>query len=90
MAKKKVGTEATVEPGKDAAPESILVKAAKGIGQAAGEIAKTVGLAPRAKRKKKILKLAAKNKSRLPRRQKKAAKKAAKRTGSTADVAGSA
>jgi hypothetical protein len=89
MAKKKVGTEATVEPGKDAAPESISVKAAKGIGQALGKIAKTVGLAQPAKRKK-ILKLAAKNKSRLPRRQKKAAKKAAKRTGSTSDVAGSA
>ncbi|HWC96378.1 MAG TPA: hypothetical protein VG456_06510 [Candidatus Sulfopaludibacter sp.] len=69
MARKKAETE-----------ESIVVTAAKAIGSAAGKIAAAAGVtgpelkAPAVKRGK----LAPKNKSRLPRKQKKAQKKAAK------------
>jgi hypothetical protein len=60
--------------------KSVLVEAAEAIGAATGKIAALAGAtadkapAPKAVRKPK---LAAKNKSRLPRRQKKAEKKAA-------------
>ena len=57
-------------------PDSPLISAAKTIGATAGKVATAVGIAtPPAK--PKVPKLAKKNKSRLPRRQKKAAKKAA-------------
>ena len=59
--------------------ESGLVSAAKAIGEAAGKIAALAGVTaePRIPAiSKKIPKLAKKNKSRLPRRQKKALKKA--------------
>ena len=60
--------------------ESGLVSAAKVVGEAAGKIAALVGVAEPAAPKKsmKIPKLAKKNKSRLPRRQKKALQKAGK------------
>jgi hypothetical protein len=63
------------------APESILVTAAKGLGAAAGKVAAAVGVkaeTPPKPAKVKIPKLAPKNKSRLPRKEKKALKKAAK------------
>jgi hypothetical protein len=56
--------------------EPILVTAAKAIGKTAGKIAAAVGVHEPAK-SQKIAKLPKKNKSRLPRRQKKAQKKAA-------------
>lgn len=61
-------------------PDGALVAAAKTIGSAAGKVAAAVGIATPAKQtaKVKVPKLAAKNKTRLPRRQKKAAKKAVK------------
>ena len=67
MAKKKEAQES---------PDGALVAAAKTIGAAAGTLAAAVGVtAP----KPKVPKLVKKNKTRLPRRQKKAAaKKAAK------------
>jgi hypothetical protein len=77
MATKKKTIDAPAEPAKEAAPEGVLVKAAKTIGEVAGKIATAVGIAPPAK--PKAPKLVKKNKSRLPRRQKKVAKKAAKR-----------
>jgi hypothetical protein len=57
-------------------PESVLVAAAKSIGTAAGTIAAAVGITP-SPQKVKVPKLADREKRRLPRRQKKAAKKAA-------------
>ena len=74
MSKKKEATESPAEPAKET--KGVLVKAAKTIGETAGKIAAAVGVAQPAK-KKKTPKLAKKAKSRLPRRQKKAAKKAA-------------
>jgi hypothetical protein len=69
MAKKKEAQEQ---------PEGALVEAAKSIGEAAGKIAVAVGVTPSTPpAKPKIPKLAKKNKSRLPRRQKKAAQKVA-------------
>lgn len=68
MAKAKGKTEAS--------DEGVLVKAAKTIGTAAGKLASAAGVKPPERRK--TAKLAKKNKSRLPRRQKKAARKAAK------------
>jgi hypothetical protein len=58
--------------------ESGLVSAAKAVGEAAGKIAALVGVAEPGPPKKsmKIPKLAKKNKSRLPRREKKALQKA--------------
>ncbi|HEX3879601.1 MAG TPA: hypothetical protein VHW24_21610 [Bryobacteraceae bacterium] len=71
MAKKKAET---------GSEDSVLEAAAKVIGKTAGKIAATVGIATPAKPKStKIPKLAKKNKHRLPRRQKKAAKKAEQR-----------
>jgi hypothetical protein len=61
---------------KEEAPEGALVGVAKTIGEAAGKIAMAVGAVKPARRR--IPKLAKKNKSRLPRKQKKAAQKAAK------------
>ena len=62
--------------------DGVLVKAAKTIGTAAGKIAAAVGVAPPATparpAKTKLAKLAKSNKTRLPRRQKKAVRKAAK------------
>ena len=70
MAKKKTTEEA---------PEGILETAAKTLGTAAGKIAAAVGVkAPTPPAKPKVPKLASKNKSRLPRKQKKALKKAEK------------
>jgi hypothetical protein len=57
-------------------PESALVSVAKTIGTAAGDLAAAVGVTPPNK-SVKTPKLAKKNKSRLPRRQKKAIRKAA-------------
>jgi hypothetical protein len=67
--------------------EGVLVAAAKKIGKAAGKIAAAVEAAPAEAppvehpqtKSVKIPKLAKKNKSRLPRREKKAQKKAAER-----------
>lgn len=56
-------------------PDGVLVAAAKSIGTAAGTIAAAVGIG--APQKMKVPKLANRNKSRLPRRQKKMAQKAA-------------
>lgn len=58
--------------------ETVLVAAAKKIGETAGKIAALAGATaePKVSLKVKIPKLAKKNKSRLPRRQKKAQKKA--------------
>lgn len=73
MAKKKTTPEAPAE-------DSALVAAAKTIGTAAGKVAAAVGATsePQEPRKStKIPKLKKKNKSRLPRKQKKAQKKAA-------------
>jgi hypothetical protein len=67
MAKKKETQESS---------DGVLVTAAKTIGAAAGTIAAAVGVTTPAKMK--VPKLVKKNKSRLPRKQKKAAKKAAK------------
>jgi hypothetical protein len=62
---------------KEIAPDGALVTAAKTIGATAGKIAAAVGItAP----KPNVPKLAKKNKSRLPRRQKKAARKAAEKS----------
>lgn len=62
------------------AADSVLVTAAKGIGTAAGKIAAAAGVTekPATPPKPKVPKLAPKNKSRLPRRQKKAQAKKAK------------
>ena len=68
-------------PKKTAAPpeasdESILVTAAKAIGTAAGKVARLAGASPA--QSKKIPKLVKKSKARLPRKEKKAAKKSSK------------
>jgi hypothetical protein len=63
-------------------PEGVLVAAAKSIGAAAGTIAAAVGIT--AQRQPKVRKLVNKNKSRLPRRQKKTAKTVATRAKRTA------
>jgi hypothetical protein len=65
MAKKKEAAEGQAE--------GALVQAAKKIGETAGKIATAIGVAKPAK--PKVQKLAKKNKSRLPRKQKKAARK---------------
>ena len=61
------------------AEDSVLIDAAKTIGTAAGKIAALVGVdaPPRKPSAPKVPKLKKKNKSRLPRREKKALKKAA-------------
>jgi len=76
MPKKKDPTQESAEgaPQKETAPEGALVKTAKSVGEAAGKIAVAIGIAKPAK--PRVMKLAKKNKSRLPRRQKKAANKA--------------
>ena len=56
-------------------PERVLVTPAKTIGSAAGKIASAVGVTPPTK-SVKVPKLAKKNKVRLPRREKKAIRKA--------------
>jgi len=63
---------------KKEAAESAVVDVAKAIGDAAGKIAAAVGVTPPQPRvaKAKIGKLPKKNKTRLPRRQKKAQQKA--------------
>jgi len=67
MAKKKTEDLAAPE-------ESTIVAAAKAVGAAAGKVAHAAGIsAPAAPAKPKIPKLAPKNKSRLPRREKKKA-----------------
>jgi len=60
---------------KETEAAGVLVAAAKTVGATAGTIAKVVGVA-----KPKTPKLASTNKSRLPRRQKKAAQKALKKS----------
>jgi hypothetical protein len=57
--------------------ESALVSTAKAIGSAAGKVAAMAGVKPSTPPKPKKLKLAPKNKARVPRRVKKAQKKAA-------------
>jgi hypothetical protein len=68
-------------PKKPDAQTDILTSTAKAIGSAAGKIATLTGIAhpppPAEKKSAKSAKLAKTNKSRLPRRQKKAARKAA-------------
>ena len=71
--KKPKGKKKPVEPETE---EGVLATAAKAIGTAAGKIAALAGVAP-SPPKLKIPKLQKKNKSRLPRRQKKARQKAA-------------
>jgi F420-0:gamma-glutamyl ligase len=62
------------------AEDSVLVSAAKAIGKAAGEVAKLAGAEPEPRARavsQKIPKLTKKNKTKLPRREKKAAQKRA-------------
>lgn len=66
MAKKK-----TEESGQE---DGVLRRAARAVGEAAGKIATAIGVAK--PHRKRLAKLQKKNKSRLPRKQKKAAKKA--------------
>jgi hypothetical protein len=61
--------------------ESALETAAKKIGEAAGKVAAAVGVKPSTPKKEKIGKLEKKNKSRLPRKEKKAKQKAAAKLG---------
>jgi hypothetical protein len=61
---------------KEEAPEGMLVEAAKAVGTAAGKVAAAVGVT--APKRVKVPQLKKKNKSRLPRRQKKALQKADK------------
>jgi len=70
MAKKK-------EPQEESG-DGVLASAAKAIGKAAGTVAAAVGVTPHTP-SSKVPKLAKKNKSRLPRREKKAQRKAADR-----------
>jgi hypothetical protein len=70
-------TAATPEANPGTGEESILVSAAKAIGTAAGKVARLAGAAPEAgaAKSKKIAKLVKKTKSKLPRKEKKAAQK---------------
>ena len=78
-------------PKKDKTDESVLEAAAKTIGKAAGKAAAVAGLEageaappaarPNTPKKEKIPKLVKKNKSRLPRREKKALQKASAKKG---------
>jgi len=74
MAKKQVATETT--------EESILVSTAKAIGTAAGRIAKLAGASANETtepaKSQKVPKLPKKDKSRLPRKEKKALQKSSK------------
>ena len=74
--KKKPAVPETIEPEKET-EGSILASAAKAIGAAAGKIASLAGVVPSRPKAKKTPKLQKKNKSRLPRRQKKAQHKVA-------------
>ena len=65
------------KPKEEASP-GVLIAAAKSIGSAAGTVAAAVGVRAKTPPKPKVLKLEKKNKSRLPRKQKKAAGKAGK------------
>jgi hypothetical protein len=61
--------------------ESVLVTAAKVIGAAAGKVAKLAGVEPEPRQpavSQKVPKLSKKGKSKLPRREKKAAQKSSK------------
>jgi hypothetical protein len=77
MAEKQEKKKKKSEPEAD---EGVLVSAAKAIGAAAGKVAALAGAVP-SPPKVKIPKLQPKNKTRLPRRQKKALQKAAARKG---------
>jgi hypothetical protein len=71
-------------PAVEESPESILVTAAKTLGTVAGKVAAVAGAhaeTPAAPKKVKIPKLAPRNKARLPRREKKALKKAEAKKG---------
>ncbi len=59
--------------------EGLLAKTAKAIGNVAGKIVTGVGAAPPAKKQARPARLAKKQKTKLPRKQKKAIKKAARR-----------
>jgi hypothetical protein len=61
----------------DAKHDDILTTTAKAIGSAAGKIASLAGVAEPARHSRKLAKLQKKNKPHLPRRMKKAQKKAA-------------
>ena len=77
MATRKKAEPEKQQPGKEAAGEEILQKAAKAIGSALGTAALKTGIAhpePTPK-KRKIGKLIKKTKQRLPRKEKKQAKK---------------
>ena len=65
---------------KEESPDAALVTAAKNMGGAVGTIAASVGVTAKTPPKPKVPKLEKKNKSRLPRKQKKAARKAAERS----------
>jgi hypothetical protein len=73
MAKKKEAADTSPE-----LQDGALVKAAKAVGEAAGKIAAAVGVAKPAK--VRVPKLEKKNKSGLPRKEKKAAKKSARKS----------
>ena len=78
MATRKKAEPEKQQPEKEAASEEILQKAAKAIGSALGTVAVKTGIAhpePTPKKKKKIGKLVKKAKQRLPRKEKKEAKK---------------
>jgi len=75
MATKKKAPPENEQP-KEAAGEETLKKAAKAIGSAVGAIAVKTGIAhPETPPKKKVPKLVKKDKKRLPRKEKKQAKK---------------
>lgn len=63
--------------------ESVLETVAKTIGTVAGKAAVLAGVTPPTAKKEKIPKLEKKNKSRLPRREKKEAQKAAAKKSSS-------
>jgi hypothetical protein len=71
--KKEKKPKAAVEP-----EEGLLVSAAKAIGATAGKIAGLAGAGPTPRKNPKKPKLAKKNKSRMPRKQKKAQQKSAR------------
>ena len=61
--------------------ESVLVTAAKAIGTAAGKVAKLAGVEPEPREpavSQKVPKLSKKNKTKMPRREKKAAQKSSR------------
>ena len=62
---------------KEQSEETVLAKAAKKIGEVAGKVAAVAGAAPSTPKKERVGKLVKKNKTRLPRKEKKVQQKAA-------------